>query len=45
MEDDVPYSFWQENKTSLEHKMGLIKTYGLAGVASWYYVCSDPYTP
>ena len=42
MEDDVPYSFWQENKTSLEHKMGLIKTYGLAGVASWRYGFEKP---
>ncbi|MBR4907669.1 MAG: glycoside hydrolase [Acidaminococcaceae bacterium] len=42
MEDDVPYSFWQENKTSLEHKMELIKTYGLAGVASWRYGFEKP---
>ena len=42
MEDDIPYSFWQENKTSLEHKMGLIKTYGLAGVASWRYGFEKP---
>ena len=42
MEDDVPYSFWQENKASLEHKMGLIKTYGLAGVASWRYGFEKP---
>ena len=35
-------SFWQENKTSLEHKMGLIKTYGLAGVASWRYGFEKP---
>ena len=42
MEDDVPYSFWQENKSSLEHKTGLIKTYGLAGVASWRYGFEKP---
>ena len=35
MEDDVPYSFWHENKTSLEHKAGLLKQYGLAGIATW----------
>ncbi len=42
MENDVPYSFWHENKTSLEHKAGLIKKYGLAGVASWRYGFEKP---
>ncbi|MBR1589863.1 MAG: hypothetical protein IJ657_02155, partial [Acidaminococcaceae bacterium] len=42
MEDEVPYSFWQEDKISLEHKMGLIKTYSLAGVASWRYGFEKP---
>ena len=42
MEDDIPYSFWQENKSSLEHKTGLIKTCGLAGVASWRYGFEKP---
>ncbi len=42
MENEVPYSFWHENKTSLEHKAGLIKKYGLAGVASWRYGFEKP---
>ena len=42
MEDDVPYSFWHENKTSLEHKAGLLKQYGLAGIATWRYGFEKP---
>ncbi len=42
MEDDVPYSFWQENKTSLEHKAGLLKQYDLAGMATWRYGFEKP---
>ena len=42
MEDDVPYSFWQENKTSLEHKAGLLKQYELAGLATWRYGFEKP---
>ena len=42
MEDDVPYSFWQENKTSLEHKAGLLKQYKLAGIATWRYGFEKP---
>ena len=42
MENDVPYSFWQENITSLEHKASLVKTYGLGGVASWRYGFEKP---
>ena len=42
MEDDVPYSFWQENKTSLEHKAGLLKRYELAGLATWRYGFEKP---
>lgn len=42
LEDDVPYSFWQEDKRSLENKMGLIKTYGLSGAATWRYGFEKP---
>ena len=42
MEDDIPYSFWQENKTSLEHKAGLLKQYELAGLATWRYGFEKP---
>ena len=42
MEDDVPYSFWQENKSSLEHKAGLLKQYDLAGFAAWRYGFEKP---
>ena len=42
MEDDVPYSFWHENKTSLEHKAGLLKQYGLAGISTWRYGFEKP---
>ena len=42
MEDDVPYSFWQENKASLEHKAGLLKQYELAGLATWRYGFEKP---
>ena len=42
MEDDVPYSFWHENKTSLEHKAGLLKQYELAGIATWRFGFEKP---
>ncbi len=42
MENEVPYSFWHENKSSLLHKAGLVKTYSLAGVASWRYGFEKP---
>ena len=42
MENEIPYSFWQEDKRSLAHKMDLIKTYNLAGVASWRYGFEKP---
>lgn len=37
MENDVPYCFWQEDLNSLSHKAGLVKAFGLAGIASWRY--------
>ena len=42
VENDVPYSFWQENKTSLAHKAGLLKQYNLAGFATWRYGFEKP---
>ena len=42
VENDVPYSFWQENKTSLAHKAGLLKQYNLAGIATWRYGFEKP---
>ena len=42
IENEIPYSFWQEDKRSLAHKMDLIKTYNLAGVASWRYGFEKP---
>ena len=38
----MPYSFWQEDKTSLEHKAGLLKQYELAGLAAWRYGFEKP---
>lgn len=42
MENDVPYCYWQEDRSSLSHKAELVKTYGLAGIASWRYGFETP---